>query len=492
MDSFDLYKDIATRTGGDIYVGVVGPVRTGKSTFIKSFMENLVLPAISDKNVKQRAIDEMPQSADGKTIMTTQPKFVPEQAIKIKINKSIDVNVRMIDCVGYLVEGAIGHTEGNKPRAVRTPWSKEDMPFEQAAEIGTHKVISEHSTIGIVVTSDGSITDISRPKYIPAEERVIKELANLGKPFVVVLNSKTPKNADTLKLRDALEERYKVPIIALDVLNMSMEDITAIMEKVLLEFPLKLIEANMPRWMQVLDVENAVIKDILERLDNNAQGITKMSDYVKFENLFKGSDSILPNADLSLDMGKGSLIVKVMPKEGLFFNVLTSTCGTDIEDDYSLLKYVSYMKEAEIEYSKIKNAMESVKETGYGVVMPTSNDMILEEPELVRQGNRFGVCLKASAPSLHIMRVDVMTEINPIVGTEQQGEELVKYLMSEFEDNKQGIWETNMFGKSLNLLVKEGLSSKLNAMPQDAQVKLRKTLGRIINEGKGGVICILL
>lgn len=492
MDSFDLYKDIATRTGGDIYVGVVGPVRTGKSTFIKRFMEALVLPAIADKNVKQRAIDEMPQSADGKTIMTTQPKFVPEQAVGIKINKSIDVNVRMIDCVGYLVEGALGHTEGNKPRAVRTPWSKDDMPFEQAAEIGTNKVISEHSTIGIVVTSDGSITDIGRPKYIPAEERVIRELAALGKPFVVILNSKTPKNADTMKLRDALEERYGVPVVAVDVLNMGMEEITDIMEKVLLEFPLMIIEANMPRWMQVLDRENLVIEDILNRMDKCAEGVTKMSDFKKFEEIFKGSEAITANSELALDMGKGSLVIKVVPKEGLFFNVLTSTCGTDIEDDYSLLKYVKYMKEAEREYSKIREAMTSVKDTGYGVVMPTTEDMILEEPELVRQGNRFGVCLKASAPSLHIMRVDVQTEINPIVGTEQQGEDLVKYLLSGFEDNKQGIWETNMFGKSLNLLVKEGLSNKLHAMPQDAQVKLRKTLGRIVNEGKGGVICILL
>ncbi|MGI6701428.1 MAG: stage IV sporulation protein A [Christensenellales bacterium] len=492
MDSFDLYKDIATRTGGDIYVGVVGPVRTGKSTFIKRFMENLVLPQINDKNIKQRAIDEMPQSADGKTIMTTQPKFVPEQAVRISINKSIDVNVRMIDCVGYLVEGAMGHTEGNKPRSVRTPWSKEEMPFEHAAELGTFKVITEHSTIGVVVTSDGSITEIARPKYIPAEERVIKELSGMNKPFVVVLNSRTPKNPDTLKLRDALEERYKVPVVAVDVLNMSMEDITSIMERVLLEFPLMLIEANMPRWMQVLEKDSDVIMEIMENMDNNSEGINKMSDYKKFDELFKGSDSILPNPEISLDMGKGSLTIKVVPKEGLFFNVLTSTCGTDIEDDYSLLKYVKYMKDAEKEYSKIKDAMNSVKENGYGVVMPTTEDMILEEPELVKQGNRFGVSLKASAPSLHIMKVDVMTEINPIVGTEQQGEDLVKYLLDEFEDNKQGIWETNMFGKSLNLLVKEGLSNKLHAMPQDAQLKLRKTLGRIINEGKGGVICILL
>jgi len=492
MDSFDLYKDIATRTGGDIYVGVVGPVRTGKSTFIKRFMETLVLPAITDKNVKQRAIDEMPQSADGKTIMTTQPKFVPEQGVKVTINKNIDVNVRMIDCVGYLVEGAMGHTEGNKPRAVRTPWSNEEMPFEQAAELGTNKVIKEHSTIGVVVTSDGSITEIGRPKYIPAEERVIKELSGLGKPFVVVLNSKTPGNPDTMKLRDALEERYRVPVVSMDVLNMNMDDITSIMEKVLLEFPLKLVEANMPRWMQVLDSNNDVIADIMERMEKCADGVNRMRDYKKFDELFNGSENILPDAEISLDMGKGSLVVKVIPKEGLFFNILTSTCGTDIDDDYSLLKYVKYMKEAEREYSKIKHAMEEVKENGYGVVMPTSDDMILEEPELVKQGNRFGVCLKASAPSLHIMRVDVTTEINPIVGTEQQGEDLVKYLMSGFEDNKQGIWETNMFGKSLNLLVKEGLSNKLHAMPQDAQMKLRKTLGRIINEGKGGVICILL
>lgn len=492
MDSFDLYKDIALRTGGDIYIGVVGPVRTGKSTFIKRFMETLVIPSIGDKNVRQRAIDEMPQSADGKTIMTTQPKFVPEQAVSIRINKSIDVNVRMIDCVGYMVEGALGHTENDKPRYVRTPWSSEDMPFEQAAEIGTGKVIRDHSTIGIVITSDGSITEIGRPKYIPAEERVIKELAAIGKPFVVVLNTKTPGSADTIKLRDALSERYGVPVIALDVMNMSMEDITALMEKILLEFPLRLIEANMPRWMQVLDRDDQVIADILERMDRLCSGITRMSDYVKFENMFDGSDSILPDAELSLDMGRGSLVIRIVPKEGLFFKVLTATCGRDIEDDYSLLKYVKYMKEAEYEYSKIKDAMAQVRDTGYGVVMPTTEDMVLEEPELVKQGNRFGVSLKASAPSLHIMRVDVQTEINPVVGTEQQGEDLVKYLMSGFEDNKQGIWETNMFGKSLNLLVKEGLSNKLHSMPQEAQTKLRKTLGRIVNEGRGGVICILL
>ncbi len=492
MESFDLYNDIATRTGGDIYVGVVGPVRTGKSTFIKKFMESLVIPKIENQHKKQRAIDEMPQSADGKTIMTTQPKFVPAEAVRISLTEGLEVNVRMIDCVGYLVDGALGHIENDKPRLVHTPWDDKEIPFEKAAEIGTTKVIKEHSTIGIMVTTDGTVTGIERSKYIDAEERVVSELKAIGKPFMIVLNSKNPKAEETLKLREALELKYGVPVSAQNVLEITEEQIAEIMESILMEFPIKLIEANIPKWMQALNEDNDIIKTALNAIKDISGKVIKMKDFKNFETLFTDDKYFEPTKAISVEFGQGKIEVEFDAKPELFYKVLSDECETDVKDDFNLLAFVKKLKHAKTEYDKIKSALDSVNEKGYGIVNPTMDEMVLEEPEITKQGSKYGVKLKATAPSLHIMKVDVETEINPIIGSEEQSKDMVDFLLSEFENNKSGIWNTNMFGKSLDVLVNEGINGKLLSLPEEAQVKLRKTLTRIVNEGKGGVICILI
>lgn len=492
MENYGLYEDIAKRTGGDIYVGVVGPVRCGKSTFITQFMQNLVVPNIEDKNTKQRTIDELPQSADGKTIMTTQPRFVPSKAAAIRVDDKVDMNVRMIDCVGYLIDGALGHEENQKERLVKTPWSDEEMPFEKAAELGTKKVIDEHSTIGIVLTTDGSITDIPRSSYVKAEERVVSELAAQNKPFVVVLNTKLPKSDDAKKLAKSLEAKYGVPVMPMDVLKLNQNNIDEIFEKILLEFPIKSLKIKMPKWMQALSFNHPIISNVVEEVKKFGENVNKIGQIDKTNVAFLESDDFEPVVVSSIKMGEGKVYFEVTPKPGLFYRVLSEQCDTEITDDFHLISYVKQLAHAKTEYDKIKLALADVKEKGYGVVMPNVEDMTLEDPEIVKQGNKFGVKLKASAPSLHIMSVDIETEVNPIVGSQAQSEEMVKYMMSEFEQNPKAIWETNMFGKSLSSLVKEGIDSKITLMPVEAQRKMRKTLGRIINEGKGGIICILL
>lgn len=492
MQKFDLYSDIATRTDGDIYIGVVGPVRTGKSTFIKRFMEAMVIPGIESKPQRKRTIDELPQSADGKTIMTTEPKFVPNEAIKIKFSENIVANVRMIDCVGYLVSGALGHREGDKPRYVRTPWSDQEIPFEKAGEIGTEKVIKEHSTIGIVVTTDGSITELARANYVEAEERVIKELKSLNKPFAVILNTVDVNNPDTIKLKEALSIKYGVAVIVKNILELNKADAEEILSEILMEFPVKLVEATIPKWMQALDSTSLIIQGILKELQEVASKVSIMRDYAAIKDSFADNDYIQQPNDIILDMGRGKVVVELNSSPELFYRVVSEESNRAISDDFTLLSYIKSLKNAEIQYSQFKSALEEVATTGYGIVTPTNTEMTLEEPELVKQGSRYGVKLKASAPSLHIMRVDVAAEVNPIVGTEQQGEELVKYLMAEFDNNKNGIWNTNMFGKSLSSLVNESLNNKINSVPADILGKMRKTMSRIVNEGKGGVICILL
>ena len=490
--SYEIYRDIAGRTNGDIYIGVVGPVRTGKSTFISKFMQTLVLPNITDKNVRERTLDELPQSAAGRTVMTTQPKFVPANGVTVNLSDNIRFQVRMLDCVGYLVDGAMGATEAEKPRMVRTPWSEKEMPFEQAAEIGTQKVISEHSTIGIVMTTDGSISDIPRASYIQAEERVIRELKSLNKPFIVIMNSANPAGEECQKLASAIGERYDVPVLPLDVKNIDETGIEDILKTVLYEFPLKVIDFELPAWMKAISKDNPLIAGLLEEIRDQCGSVCKMRDYAKLENMTFSNEKFFKPQNVSILPGEGRFKFKIDVDSKLFYDMLSVEAGCEIQDDFRLLSYVREVQEAKKQYDKLKVALDSVMETGYGVVNPTLDEMKLEEPEIVKSGGRFGVRLKASAPSLHIMKVDIKTEVSPIVGTEQQSEELVKYLLSEFENDPKGIWETNMFGKSLHMLVKEGLSNKLNAMPADTQVKMRRTLGRIINEGKGGMICILL
>ena len=491
MEKFEIYEDIKNRTNGDIYIGVVGPVRVGKSTFITQFMQKLVLPNITEKNAKERTIDELPQSADGKTIMTTQPHFVPNEAVKIKVANA-EMKVRMIDCVGYLAQGVMGHIEDNKPRLVKTPWSDEELPFEEAAELGTSKVIKEHSTIGLVVTTDGSVTDLPRSSYIEAEERVVQEMKACGKPFVIILNCKNPNNNECKKLATALGIKYDVPIIPLNALELKDDDVDKIVESILMEFPVKSIKIQMPAWMRALDFNSEIISEVASEMKKVSQNMLKLSDANKNQIAFSESNCFDPITVSTIDAGDGVIKFNVIPKDGLFYRVLSEECGYEIKDDFELVNYIKELAIAKVEYDKIKGALEEVRQSGYGIVEPRKEDLELGEPEIVKQGNRFGVKIKASAPSLHIMRVDVETEVTPLVGTEDQSQDLAKNLVDQFENDPQSIWDTNILGKSLFNLVGDNINSKIVMMPIEAQRKMRKTLSRIVNEGKGGVLCILL
>jgi len=492
MEKFDLYRDIAERTDGDIYIGVVGPVRTGKSTLIKKIMDLLVLPNMDNEFKKERSRDEMPQSGAGRTIMTTQPKFVPNEAVQIALQENANLNIRMVDCVGYLVKGAMGHMEGETPRMVRTPWFDYDIPFEEAAEIGTRKVIADHSTIGLVVTTDGSITEIPRSNYVEAEERVIRELKELEKPFVMILNSKTPDGEDTVKLKSALEEKYDVPVLALDVLNLTEEDIHNILSNVLFEFPITEIKLDVPKWVLSLDDDHWLIQYILDSAKAVSANALRIRDVDGFDKSFEESEFMgKPKID-NIDLGSGKVQVRMEVNPGLFYKVLGEECGYQIEGDYQMIGLMKELAFAKRKYDRVAKALDDVRETGYGLVPPTMEELTLEEPEIIRQGGRFGVRLRASAPSLHLIRADIETEVSPIVGTEKQSEELVKYLLDDFESDPSKLWASNIFGKSLHELVKEGLSNKLMRMPEDAQIKIQETLQRIINEGSGGLICIIL
>lgn len=491
MEEYDVYSDIAERTGGDIYIGVVGPVRSGKSTFITNFMNTFVLPSVTGYEL-DRMRDELPQSAEGRTVMTTQPKFVPSEAARITLGEKAEISVRLVDCVGYMVDGANGHLEDGEARMVKTPWSDEPIPFERAAEIGTEKVITEHSTIGVVMTSDGTIkTELARDAYVAAEERTVAELKELGKPFVIVLNSSVPKSAETKKLANALSEKYGTAVIPINVASLSKDDVVKLFENVLYEFPLRDIYIETSEWIRALGSDNAIVTDVVEKASALAADRCKMRDCLApFE---MGESEFFDGVELkTLELDKGRAVYTVKEKPGLFYSALKEECGVEINDEFDLMSMLGDLVKAKRSYDKMQKALAEVAETGYGVVTPTIDEMTLEDPIVFKQGSNFGVKLKASAPSLHIMRVDIETEVCPVVGTEQQSEDLVHYLLSEFEQNPGGIWQTNMFGKSLDSLVNEGINNKLSAMPLDTQKKMRKTLTRIINEGRGGVICILL
>ncbi len=492
MEDFDIYKDIADRTQGDIYVGVVGPVRTGKSTFIKRFMEIMVLPNIDNSYKKQRAKDELPQSSSGKSIHTTEPKFVPNEAIEINLNEGTKFKVRMVDCVGYIVKSAAGYMEGEEAKMVTTPWYDYEIPFEEAAEIGTKKVINEHSTIGLLVTTDGSITDIERGDYVEAEERVVNELKSINKPFIMVLNSQHPFDPDTVALKKELEGKYDVPVQTMDVLNMKEDDITNVFQRVLKEFPIKEINIDMPEWIEKMDPSHWLKLDFIGLVKDMCSNIYKVRDITKSLESFKDIEFIGKSMVKEINMGEGTARIDLTPRKDLYYKILSEVCEKKIEGESDLLNIVKEMHSAKVEYDKIAGALKEVKETGYGLVAPQLSEMKLEEPEIVKQGNRFGVKLKASAPSLHFIRADIETEISPIMGTERESEEMVKSLLEQFESDPSKIWQSNMFGKSLEILVKEGLQNKLYKMPEDIQIKIQKTLQKIINEGNGGLICILL
>lgn len=492
MDKFDLYRDIASRTGGDVYVGVVGPVRTGKSTLIKQVMQKFVVDGIVNQDERNRAIDEIPQSADGKTIMTTQPRFVPNEAVKVSVGDNITLNMRLIDCVGYLVDGALGAEEDGKERMVSTPWAEEDMPFSKAAEIGTQKVIKEHSTIALAVTTDGSFGNIPRQDYVKAEERVISELKECRKPFAIVLNVADENSESAQQLKDELQKKYDAPVVVKNALEMNEDDVSEILETVLLEFGVKTIDFNLPRWVQALPIDSDVVQELISGVKDMAGDVERMKDYDKIDSYFENANLWQTPSSINLDAGKGKVTVDMDVKRGVFFDVASKECGVDVSDEYDMLVNMKSLCRSKDKIERLQSALEQVETLGYGIVAPTMDEIELKEPELLRQGGQYGVRLKANAPSLHIMKVDVETEVSPIVGSEEQSKDLVDGMMSDFENDKQAIWNTNIFGRSLSSLVADGINNKLQTVPAEAELKLKKTLGRIVNEGKGGVICILL
>jgi len=489
---YNIYTDIAERSQGDVYIGVVGPVRTGKSTFIKKFMDLLVIPNIENSYQAERARDELPQSAAGRTIMTTEPKFIPNEAVSVSLGDNAHLKVRMIDCVGYIVNGSLGYVEGDMPRMVSTPWYEQPIPFNEAAEIGTKKVISEHSTIGLVVTTDGSITEIEREDYVAAETRVINELKELNKPFVVLLNSVYPNSSSAQSLKKELEQRHGVPVLCVNCADLTTADINNIIETVLFEFPLKEINIKIPSWIEVLDSEHWLRKSMYDAIVERVKGVSRIRHTRSLADSLGELEFVRRSAIEGMDLGDGSVVMEVTAPENLFYKVLGETSGFEIEDEERLIRLMRELAQMKKEYDKISFALDQVKETGYGIVSPSIDELTLAEPEIVKHGGRFGVKLKASAPSIHMIRADIETEVNPIVGSEKQSEELVHYMLEEFETSPEKLWESNIFGKSLHELVNEGLHNKLSRMPDDARFKLQETLQRIINEGSGGLICIIL
>jgi len=492
MTNSTIYQDIVTRTAGDIYIGVVGPVRTGKSTFIKSFMEQLVLPNIEDMYLRERAKDELPQSGSGRTIMTAEPKFVPEEAVRIQLENTVGFDLRLIDCVGYMVDGAMGQMEGEQPRMVHTPWFEQEIPLAQAAEVGTRKVITEHSTIGIVVTTDGSFSDIPREDYAAAEERIIRELQEIRKPFCILLNSVQPAADSTRDLQKTLEETYGVTCIAANCQTLSRGEIEEILAAVLYEFPAREYRISLPPWVTMLPADHPLQISLYETIYETCSRIRKMRDTAHQLETLMSCDAVEQALLQEMRLSDGAVAITVTVPQALYYQMLSQQSGMEIRSESDLLPLLCKMAKMQKEYDHIAGALEQVRRTGYGIVMPDCSEMKLEQPEITKQGGRFGVRLKASAPSIHMIMTNVQTEVNPIVGSEKQSEDLVNYLMEEFHDSPEKIWESNIFGKSLSELVNEGLVGKLYKMPDESRAKFQNTLERIINEGSGSLICIIL
>ena len=492
MEERNIYSDISERTNGDIYIGVVGPVRTGKSTFIKRFMDTIVIPNMDQNYRRDRAVDEMPQSAAGRTIMTTEPKFIPEQAVTVHIDDNATFNVRMIDCVGYIVPSALGYIENDQPRMVRTPWYDEPIPFNMAAEIGTQKVITEHSTIGLVITTDGSISDIPRDEYEEAEERVISELNEISKPFIVLLNCTYPDAPESLNLAENLQAKYQVPVMPVNCLEMEEQQIRTILSKILFEFPVKEIKVEMPHWLSSLEKSHWLRSAVYSNIQQAASKVSRIREVAGISDEVAGCEYVDRAQIAGVNLGNGHARIGIKLKQDLFYRVLGEKTGLEINDEGDLLNSMLSLAQMKKQYDKIKDAYQDVMDTGYGIVMPTTDELTLEEPEIIKQGGKYGIRLKAAAPSIHMMRTKISTELTPIVGSEQQSEELVMYLLKEFEENPAKIWESNIFGKSLHELVNEGLHNKLYRMPADARAKVKETIERIINDGCNGLICIIL
>ncbi len=489
MNNYDVIKNIAKRTGGDIYLGVVGAVRTGKSTFIKRFMETLVIPNIEDIAEKKRALDELPQSAGGKTIMTTEPKFVPASATKVRID-DFSCNIRMIDCVGYVIDAAKGYEDENGPRYVMTPWYSEAIPFVEAAEIGTEKVIKDHSTIGIVVTTDGSIGEIPRSEYVTAEENVVEELKSIGKPFIVLLNSAHPMLPETENLANSLKEKYQVPVLAVNVESMQEKDMYNILKSALYEFPVEEVKINMPEWIAILNPDHELKKVYIEKIRESVVSVNKLKDIDTITNHFNDCEFISKAYISDVDTSSGEVTINLEAPIGLYNQVLNDIVGTDITSRANLLSIFQEFKETKQEYSQIKSALKMVKQTGYGIAAPTIEDMKLETPEIIKQGSRYGIKLKAKAPSIHMIKVDVESTFEPIIGSELQSKELINYLTKDTQSNN--IWKSEIFGRSLDEIVQEGIQAKLSMMPDNIRHKLGQTLTKVINKGSSNMIAIVL
>ena len=487
----NIYEDIAKRTNGEIYLGVVGPVRSGKSTFIKKFMDNVVLPNITSEYDRERAKDETPQSASGKTVMTTEPKFIPDEAVNVSIGAS-KMKVRLIDCVGYMIDGAIGNEENGEIRKVMTPWSKEPMEFEAAAEYGTKKVITDHSTVGIVVTTDGTVGDIGREAYIPAEERIVAELKNIGKPFVIVLNSASPHTKKAQEMALSIEEKYDAPVALVNALELSTEDFEGIMKLLLGQFGINEIRFRLPKYLSSLDDTHWLKQSILSSIGEASSRISKTDDAEICLNVLSQNENVSERPEIEYDLGSGTADIKVKLLPDLYYKIMSEICGMEISDDEALFSNMKMLAESKREFDKFTSAIDEVNRTGYGIVLPDVEDMTLEEPEMVKQAGAYGVKLKASAPSIHMIRASIETEIKPIVGTAEQSQEIVKYMLDEFEDDPKKIWDSNMFGKSLYELVNEGLHAKLEHISPESRVRLSDALSRVIIEGSNGLICIIL
>lgn len=491
MERYDILQDIAERTDGDIYIGIVGPVRTGKSTFIKKFMEQLVIPNIINPYDRERAQDELPQSGNGRTIMTTEPKFVPSEAVEVNVG-DVHFKVRLVDCVGYAVDGAVGYEDEHGPRMVITPWLETPVSFVEASEMGTKKVINDHSTIGLVITTDGSITDLSRGQYVTAEERVVNELKTLEKPFVVILNSIHPQQADTQDLVAELRNKYQVPVLAMDCLHLNTDQIESVVQELLYMFPVREIRIEFPKWVEELNAGHWLRSRFETAVYAAVSDVSRVRDIDQMVNMLKNVEDVQQIEIQQIDLGEGSLQIRFKTDRTLFYRVLEELSGFVISGDHHLLKIMQELAIAKREYDKVADALAQVRQIGYGVVQPVLTELTLAEPELIKHGHRFGVKLKASAPSIHMIKAEITTEVTPIVGTEKQGEEFVKYLTEEFEKDPSRIWQTDFFGKTMYDLVKEGIQAKLTRMPEDAQEKLQETLTKILNEGSGGLICIIL
>lgn len=492
MEERNVYKDISRRTQGDVYIGVVGPVRTGKSTFIKRFMDSLVLPNISDEELYRRTLDELPQSSAGRTIMTTEPKFIPEESIEINLGNNASFKVRMIDCVGYIVKSALGYSEDEQPRMVKTPWFDEEISFDDAAEIGTKKVITDHSTIGLVITTDGTISDIPREDYLESEIRVIKELKNINKPFIVLLNSISPESAETKSMAANLSADYGVPVIPVSCMELDELEIKKILAQLLFEFPIREIKIDIPKWLVSLDKDHWLKSAVFDYIKESAEKTEKIRQIQDVLDVLSQCEYINSTSIQNLDLGRGFATIGIDIDTSLFYKVLSEQTGIEIQDECELFNCIKKLSQKQKEFDKIAQAYDQVQESGYGIVMPTIEELSLEEPEIIKQSGKYGIRLKASAPSIHMMKIYTKTEVTPIVGSEQQSEELVSYLLKEFEESPEKIWESNIFGKSVHELVNEGLHNKLYRMPSDARAKVAETIQKIINDGCNGLICIIL